>query len=215
MEAMAFADEAQSYLTILQALGTGKVEGLRAAKRLPVGPALRKLAREWKELLGCEDVLIVDTETTGYNYMAEVIDIGVVDTTGHVVMDSLIMPEGHIHRDSLLSHGLTRQRLQAMGARPYPDVHHELSCALGDASLLVAYGSSFDERVVTQTAERHNLPLWTPRWRCAMSDYAAAAGRRKLHDLAEALGVETGRSHRAMSDALTLLGVMRAVVELV
>ena len=56
------------------------------------GEAQDGFREPWHTLLNRHDVLIVDTETTGLDERAEVIDVAVIDTTGAVRFDAVSMP---------------------------------------------------------------------------------------------------------------------------
>ena len=50
----------------------------------------------WKSLLDRRDVLIVDTETTGLDSTAEIIEIAMLDTTGKPRFEALALPAGRV-----------------------------------------------------------------------------------------------------------------------
>ncbi len=54
----------------------------------------------WNDLLDREDVLIVDTETTGLDAKAEVIEIAAVDTCGKIRIHALTLPAGPVPREA-------------------------------------------------------------------------------------------------------------------
>ena len=176
-------------------------------------------------------VLILDTETTGIDDRAEVLDIALLDTTGRVVYDEPIMPQGHIPASASAVHGLTRKRLHGFGTRPWPEVHGEVLEAIRGASVLLAYNLAFDTRLLNQTAERYHLPSGFLRrnpeldGRCLMLDYAEwrgepnewRAGEYRWHKLDAAYRRECKRvaqQHRALADCQMSLELMRAVVPL-
>lgn len=53
-------------------------------------------ARDW---VG-QDLLIVDTETTGLENDAQIVEIAVVDLAGRVLLDSLVKPTIYIPREA-------------------------------------------------------------------------------------------------------------------
>ena len=96
------------------------------------------IADEWKQLLNRQDVLIVDTETTGVGEHSEILDIALIDTFGNVVYDEPIMPRGPVTLAASLLHGLTRKTLHELGARPWPKAHSEVEAAIRGANVLLA-----------------------------------------------------------------------------
>ena len=69
------------------------------------------------ELLNRQDVLILDTETTGLGKAAEVVEIAIVDTTGATRLNTVVMPVGRINSEASDIHGLTRKKLRELKAR--------------------------------------------------------------------------------------------------
>ena len=176
------------------------------------------VSREWRALLDRSDVLILDTETTGLGNRAEVIEVAVLDTTGAVWCEALVMPEGRIPRDATAVHGLTRAALRAGGARPWPEVHAELLDVLDGAAVVLAWNAAFDRRLLAQTAARHGLNLPRMPWRDLLTDYrehhgeAPAKGRHTLSRAVEREWAHVdGPAHRAEGDCRRVLAVMRAV----
>ena len=119
--------------------------------------AKRLRARDIPALLGRDDTLIVDTETTGVGAHAEVIEVVAIDTTGALRLSALSIPVGPIAHESWEIHGLSLHALHAEGARPWPEVHDELAAVLGRAQRVLAWRADFDARVLRQTAAVHNL----------------------------------------------------------
>ena len=61
----------------------------------------------WDELLDREDVLILDTETTGRGERAEIIEIALIDTLGNERFLSLCRPENPIPITAMRIHKIT------------------------------------------------------------------------------------------------------------
>lgn len=187
---------------------------LQSADRTTAAAATR-----WSKWLDRKDVLIVDTETTGFGQRAEVIEVAVLDTRGTLRYEALILPEEDIPRAAVAVHGLTRAKLEASGARPWPDMHSELSSVLKGATVAIAWNASFDRRMLEQTAERHGMNLPRIQWHDLLADYRQLSGEaqgRGRHTLASAVE-RTGAAldepaHRAAGDCRRVLAVMRAVL---
>ena len=200
------------------------IRAARSKGRVPVGRSEDGGVDDWPDLLERADVLILDTETTGFTDQSEVIDVAVLDTCGRVRFDRLSMPEGRIPTQATAVHGLTRADLRHQKAPAWPEVHDDLVRVLTAAKIVIAYNAGFDSRLLRQTAERHGLALPDLPWRCAMLDYAAHVGERwksgshkgqcrwqTLEVAATREGVEPAGAHRALADARMTLGVLRAV----
>ena len=168
----------------------------------------------WANLLHREDVLIVATETTGIDESAEVIEVALIDTTGERRCYALSLPVGPIAPEATMAHGWTRRTLREAGARHWPAVHDECVGTLRSAKVVLGWNVSFDQRMLYQTAERHQRQLPRLRWRDVMRDYAAIRGgrRHRLEDAAMREGV--AHEERATGgDCEVVLGIMRAMVD--
>ncbi len=182
----------------------------------------RKARAPWQaetlgELLDRRDVFVIDTETTGLGRRSEVLEVAVIDTTGCVLLNTVSLPQGPIPRDASDVHGLTRARLRAMGARPWPAVHAELARLLENASSVIAWNAEFDRSMLEQTAARHGMILPAVPWRCAMQAEADTHGRdtawSNLEEAAECRGVPTSDAHSAAGDARITLAVVRRLAK--
>lgn len=174
---------------------------------------------DWPQLLERDDVLILDTETTGLDRSAEVIEVALINTRGDALLHRLALPQDGIPRSASRVHGLTLDVLQQLGAGSWTALHDELAPVLAGAALVLVYNAAFDRRLLQQTSARHNQQLPSVTWRCAMNDYAAwhrlQRGARRGYGLEPAFRRECGdnidQQHRALSDCRMVLALMRAV----
>ena len=162
--------------------------------------------------LGRTDVLIIDTETTGFSRESEVVQIGVIDTQGNILLDALCKPQGALSAQEI--HGITHQRMHAEG-RPFPEAHSEFERLFSTAAVVWAWNMPFDRRLLKQSCERHGLTLPPLPWRCAMREYANVSRSSSPNvSLATAVhqhGVHVSvPAHSAVGDCLRVLEVMRA-----
>ena len=69
------------------------------------------------DLLNRTDVVILDTETTGFSRQDQILWVSVIDTTGEVRLDSAVMPTCKIHENAAAVHGYSYGKLaEAKGA---------------------------------------------------------------------------------------------------
>ena len=170
------------------------------------------------ELLNRRDVLILDTETTGLDGTAELVELAIIDTTGKVLLDELIKPTVSIPLDASRIHGITDSVLRKAGAKTWPFHHNTFRNIVLAANMLLVYNLEYDERIIRQTCRKYDLPnpLRSIRSECVMLKYAESGryGDYRWHKLVDAYGHECGgttQEHRALSDCRMVLGVLQAV----
>ena len=191
-----------------------------------MGPTMHteQLRFQWARLLARQDVAILDCETTGTDPHDEIIELGVIDTYGNTLIHEYIMPKCEISEGAERTHGLSREKLQSLDARPYTDVAALLITKhLKGASLILAYNAAFDMRLLAQTAGKYLFVPPAMPWRCVMLDYAEYRGEwnstkngyrwHKLGDAAAQMGVavDAQAEHTAIGDCKTTLALMQAV----
>ena len=165
----------------------------------------------WARYLNREDVLIIDTETTGTGRRDEVVSIAVIDTTGSTQLNKLVMPLGRISMAATAIHGLTKAKLLAAGARTWPSFHERVVKLLAGATEVLGYNAAFDRRLLEQTAALHGLSLPQTQWVCVMNRRRREGRWGSLATAAKAEGVPDARRHRALNDARTTLEMIRAM----
>jgi DNA polymerase III epsilon subunit-like protein len=168
-----------------------------------------------QDLLDREDVLILDTETTGGGPRSEIIEVALIDTTGATRFESLVRPTSRIQPGAQRVHGLSRSDLELSPSWTELD---EAFRELVRFKTVLAYNVSFDRGMVRQTRERYELrsSLEIVEWACAMRIYAATIGRGSigLERAAKLEGVLQGaQSHRAMGDVKLTLALLRAAAK--
>ena len=176
----------------------------------------------WRERMDRNDVLIFDTETTGLDGAAEIVELSIIDTAGNVLYDALVMPKGNIPGAASRVHGIDRGMLQKAGARSWPEHHDEVMRILQGARTLLAYNIKYDARLLWQTVDQYALPLaQLPEQDCVMLAYAkhrrvpGSRGGYRWHKLQDALHHEglhvQGQAHRALADCKATLGIARVL----
>lgn len=97
---------------------------------------------EWaREVLADPDTVILDTETTGLEDDARIVDIAVVTVAGDVLMDTLVNPGEPIPQDATGIHGITDG--QVAGAPAFGDILVQLTAAL-DGKRCLIYNRPYD-----------------------------------------------------------------------
>src|SRR5215217_2529284 len=113
--------------------------------------------------------LFLDTETTGDDERAEVVEVAVVADDGVVLLDTLVRPQSPITAPASAVHGIGEETL--IGAPSLAAVWPRLTQLLGGRTV-VAYNVAFDRQVLQQSAARYGLPPLDADWVCLMEAYA-------------------------------------------
>src|SRR5437870_1499318 len=158
-----------------------------------------------------ERYVTFDLETTDKDVeVCEVVEVGAVRVVGGEIVDrfhSLVRPYRPITPGATKVHGYTDGDVR--NARPFAEVWPEFRAFIGDDILIVHNGQQFDIPVLRRLAAGregvdslvfyYTLPLV----RSLSRDSA------KLEDLALRFGIDAGRAHHALDDAVTLARVYR------
>lgn len=165
------------------------------------------------ELLRRDDVLILDTETTGLGD-AEVIEVSLIDTSGTVLLDTLVRPRGGtMNPYAQRVHGIT---LEMLADQPsWPEVLPEM-LRIAERSTLLAWNAQFDRLMLSNSSRAWELEPPRLLFVCAMRLYAQLHGRRGygLHRAIRDRGMqhlfERHASHRSLGDVQLVLELLRA-----
>jgi DNA polymerase-3 subunit epsilon len=167
-------------------------------------------ATAWaREVLADPAAIILDTETTGLDNDAEVVEIAVIDARGRTLLNTLVRSQGAIPASASAIHGITDD--DVAGAPAWPEIHQQVGELLRGAFRIVTYNARFDRRLLDQTRELYDLPPFgvePERFECAMrtcAEYAGAWSQRHGSFRWQALN----GSHRALGDCLAALDVIR------
>jgi|GEM_PF-285515 len=171
-----------------------------------------------QELMKNENLLILDTETTGLGDYDEIIQLAIIDIRGRVRFHKFIQPMTEISDEAFAVHGITDQKISA--APCFADVYGILRGILHDRDI-IAYNAEFDKRMIEQTCRKNGLePLNQVTWHCLMKKYAFFLGRRRkngtyiaqtLKSACEQQGISIKDAHDALNDCLATLELIKAI----
>ncbi|MDN7472591.1 3'-5' exonuclease [Burkholderia orbicola] len=153
-------------------------------------------ANEWL----AADPLFIDTETTGLDHQAAIVEIAILDRAGAVLIDTLVKPAMSIPAAATAIHGITDA--DVAGAPTWNTIGPQVAELLV-GRLLIAHNGAFDERLLYQTSRSHGVTLPALRVECTMELLNGWAGRwLSLADAALMLGAGIlAVRHRACADA--------------
>ncbi len=177
---------------------------------------------EWARTLLRSDFLILDTETTGLGTSDEVVQIGIIDSKGYTLLDTLVRPTLPVPPMVTRIHGITNETL--VDASPFSDHYVRLSALLAGRTV-VAYNMDFDWRMLVQSAKVYGLPPFRTGERlCAMKAYAQFRGKFDLkrrtysyHKLGEACvqqKIPVVKAHNALGDVRMTLALLHKMAEM-
>jgi DNA polymerase III epsilon subunit-like protein len=172
-------------------------------------PSRRNQAVETARRVLEQRPVFLDTETTGLDNTAEVVEISVVDTDGSTLFDSLVKPFRPVPASARAVHHISDAMLKS--APIWPSVWAELRSKLV-GRLIVIYNEEFDLRMMRQSYEFYRL-TWREQLQsaCLMKLYAQYVGdwdaRRRsyrnisLENAGKACQIALPNSHRALADS--------------
>ncbi len=125
-------------------------------------------------VLRASNVVLLDTETTGLDQTAEVVEIALLTPRGEVLVDSLIRPVGPIPAAATAIHQLDDDAVAhaPAWAELYPRIARLLH-----RRFVVVYNAAYDRRMLEHSCVRAAVPSLRPAdWHCAMLEYARFTG---------------------------------------
>lgn len=161
-----------------------------------------RAVRAYAAELLAQEPLFLDTETTGLDVQAEIVEIAILDHQGGVLLNTLVQPTQSIRPEASAINGITEQDV-AIAPR-WTAVGEEVARILSGRRV-ISHGAEFDKRMLRQTNTRYGVLMPVFRLECTMELLTGLNGGRwpRLADAARISGAEmsTGMAHRARSDA--------------
>jgi DNA polymerase III epsilon subunit-like protein len=164
------------------------------------------------------ECIILDTETTGLDALAEACELSVIDCQGNTLINTLIKPTRPIPAEVIRIHGIDNEAVKS--APTFAELMPEIERIFAGKTLLI-YNSDYDTRILQQSAAAHGLQFSNSLYnteRCIMRIFAAFYGDwndynedfrwKKLHAAAHYCGVDNQGAHRALADCKMTLGVI-------
>lgn len=173
-------------------------------------------------MLSHYDCVILDTETTGLDLTAEIIEISLINLRGEILVNTLVKPRNPIPMSATNIHGITDEMVK--NAPSWEVVWPWVQQAI-QGKLVVIYNASFDIRMLMQSSEHAGvmLPerLGAAGFFCAMLEYShwhneydvMRVGNRWI-SLSRAVrqeGLQVINAHRALADCQMTLAVIQSV----
>jgi len=172
-------------------------------------PSIKSTIADRARELVALNALILDTETTGLDDSAEIVEIAIVDARGTFEFSSLVKPVGPIPEAASSVHGIFAEHL--IHAPTWAEVDNIVFHICSPRQVL-AYNAEYDARLIRQSAALHQLNSPPYKWGCLMKAYQEFCGLvrwPKLSVAVEEIGYQfEGNAHRAMADAKAARAVL-------
>jgi DNA polymerase-3 subunit epsilon len=174
----------------------------------------RAAAADWaRDILARDDVLILDTETTGLNTEAEIVQLAIIDTEGEVILDTLIKPLDDIPAAATAIHGIDARRVRHA---PYFETLWDVITEIIEDKTLIIYNAGFDVEILRQCCKRAFVPevlevvgLRDVKVHCAMHWYAQFVGDWNEYHGNYKWQRLPGGDHSALGDCRATLAVLK------
>jgi DNA polymerase-3 subunit epsilon len=171
-----------------------------------------KAARAWAQrVLTDDNLIILDTETTGLHDNAEIVQLAIIGGKGEVILDTLIKPLDDIPAAASAIHGIDARRVRHA---PYFETVWPVVNEVITGKTLVVYNAAFDMRMLRQCCKRALIPFSLHDLtvaHCAMHWYSAWVG--DWHDYHQSYTWQRlpGGDHSALGDCRATLDVLRTM----
>lgn len=179
----------------------------------------QQAARQAALWLADPNALILDTETTGLDSTAEIVQLAVMDVRGNRLLDALIAPAGEISPGAAAIHGITADKLAL--AAPI-NAFMPILYKLFKGRTIIIYNAAYDMRILRQSISARGLDdgddwaddlaaAYECRFVCAMELYARWIGEWSTRQKSYRWQRLPGGDHTAMGDCRATLAILIAM----
>ncbi len=184
----------------------------------------RQTIIKWaKGLFTQDNWVILDTETTGLEAHAEIVELSIIDKNGSVLFDSFIRPHNPIPHEATKIHGITNEMVR--NSPTFPQVWQNVLAIFQQNPTAIIYNADFDYLKLRHAAKTHGLLLPDLSLHCLMklySHYYGLCGNanncscrwHKLEVACQQMGIAINARHRALADAKLTLELLKAIANL-
>lgn len=178
---------------------------------------------EFAQIIRDGNFVVLDNETTGLE-RGEIVQIGIIDSSGQTLIDSLVKPVEPIPPSATRIHGITDQMV--INAPGFSEIWTRILPMLTNTNVIV-YNAVYDRKMLHQSAEAAGLGRtdWkglSPWW-CAMEAFAEIYGEwneyrgnykwQRLSTACSYYNIPVVGAHGALADCLMTLAVCKKMAE--
>ncbi len=174
---------------------------------------------EWlKSLEHCEDWLVLDLESTGFDRNAEVIELVIADHAGAIILNTMVRAQTTISAMARVVHGIWDRDIKS--APTFMEIWPALLEVL-EGRTVISYNVAFDLRILRQSAAAYGLILPDVQSYCLMYAYAYYCRLKRpteryrtysLEVACEQMGIQNWAVHRAQADTLAAFLLLQALI---
>jgi len=152
--------------------------------------------------------LILDTETTGLGDNDVIVQIGILDLDGNVLLESLVKPtkRKRISSEATAIHGITMKMLQ--DAPTFKEIYPKFYEVIRNKKLLI-YNAEYDGRLLTQTRIQDELKMDDFDALCIMRLYSVFLGEWSDYHDSFKFQKLPGGDHTATGDCNATLELLK------
>ncbi|MEG2684792.1 MAG: 3'-5' exonuclease [Erysipelotrichaceae bacterium] len=167
-----------------------------------------------------EDVVILDTETTGLDENAEVVELGILDYAGNELFNEKFKPMfAKMSPEASAVNGITNEVLS--NAKPFSEYVDQLSKVL-EGKVIFCYNTEFDARLMEQTAQLYGQEEKVNQWfelsgdvMQEWQDFINVPNARgtgfKLSEACKAMDIIDTQKHQALGDCDMTLQLLKSM----
>lgn len=159
-----------------------------------------------------DSYVILDTETTGLGENDVIVQIGICNLKGEVLLDSLVKPtkRKRISKEATAIHHITMGMLE--NEPTFKELYPQIRNIFSKKGVLI-YNVKFDSRLIKQTSKHDGVSIEPVMGHCVMKDYAEFVGEWSEYHGNYKYQKLLGGDHSAIGDCLATLDVLKTMKE--
>lgn len=163
------------------------------------------------------DLLIIDTETTGLGSHAEIIEVAIINSNEDVIYHDHYKPKQILTIDNVKIHGITNEYLKNKDS--FNQLAHDKLLDVFQGMNVWAYNASFDSRLLLQTCKEYNVQYAQWHFNCIMNRfnnrYNSQGKWFSLVNACKHLSVDVSdlKAHSAVDDCKMALRLLKEIIK--